>query len=171
MIECSTPTCRNFPETEQFKRCKRCRDRSRNYTNAKVAAGFCRGCGHRRAKPNRRHCKHCAHKAGEYAKTHRTSLAWHYKYQAVVFDHYGKRCNCCGETNPIFLTIDHINGRDGTPEKGQSGYSVVSRVARSIIKGEPRTDIQILCYNCNCGRYRNGGICPHKETETWQAVS
>ena len=28
-------------------------------------------------------------------------------------------------------------------------------------KTEPDT-IQILCFNCNCGRARNGGICPHE---------
>jgi hypothetical protein len=21
----------------------------------------------------------------------------------------------------------------------------------------------VLCFNCNCGRYHNGGICPHKQ--------
>lgn len=24
-------------------------------------------------------------------------------------------------------------------------------------------DIQILCYNCNLGREKNGGICPHQQ--------
>ena len=28
----------------------------------------------------------------------------------LVLEHYGRRCACCGECNPIFLTIDHING-------------------------------------------------------------
>jgi hypothetical protein len=21
----------------------------------------------------------------------------------------------------------------------------------------------VLCYNCNCGRARNGGVCPHQQ--------
>ena len=29
-------------------------------------------------------------------------------------------------------------------------------------KGYP-PGYQVLCYNCNCGRYRNGGVCPHKD--------
>jgi hypothetical protein len=36
------------------------------------------------------------------------------KYEAkckeLVFNHYGKVCACCGESNPIFLSIDHIGG-------------------------------------------------------------
>lgn len=26
-----------------------------------------------------------------------------------TFNHYGNKCKCCGETNHIFLSIDHIN--------------------------------------------------------------
>ena len=28
---------------------------------------------------------------------------------------------------------------------------------------EFRRRFQILCYNCNLGRSRNGGVCPHKQ--------
>jgi hypothetical protein len=25
--------------------------------------------------------------------------------------------------------------------------------------------VAVLCWNCNCGRYLNGGVCPHKARE------
>jgi hypothetical protein len=25
---------------------------------------------------------------------------------------------------------------------------------------------RVLCWNCNCGRTRNGGVCPHKAKST-----
>lgn len=32
-----------------------------------------------------------------------------------------------------------------------------------ILAGKADLDrYQLLCFNCNCGRHRNGGVCPHK---------
>jgi hypothetical protein len=77
-----------------------------------------------------------------------------------VINHYGGRCNCCGENNPIFLTIDHINGGGTTHRKQlkRSG-STFSRWLKN--QGYP-PGYQVLCFNCNCGRQINGGICPHQ---------
>ena len=33
-----------------------------------------------------------------------------------VLDHYGRACSCCGETEPAFLTIDHVNN-DGAEHR------------------------------------------------------
>lgn len=30
----------------------------------------------------------------------------------------------------------------------------------AILNGFP-DELQLLCFNCNCGRQRNGGVCPH----------
>lgn len=86
------------------------------------------------------------------------------KLKDTVFEHYGDICACCGETNRKFLTIDHINGggrghRRSLGPKGGSTLSVLYDIKK---RGFP-ADIQILCFNCNCGRAQNGGICPHKE--------
>ena len=70
---------------------------------------------------------------------------------------YGGKCACCAEANPMFLTADHIN-RDGALERRQPGRK---RGYAHYIR-ELRSDIQILCFNCNCGREINKGICPHK---------
>lgn len=80
-----------------------------------------------------------------------------------ILDHYSRACVCCGETNPQFLTLDHINN-DGSKQRremgnvGRGGYTYYKHV---IDSGFP-TDLQILCFNCNLGKNRNHGVCPHK---------
>jgi len=72
---------------------------------------------------------------------------------------YGNRCKCCGETNELFLTLDHVNNDGHVDRKVGLGGLPMYRKAR--IAGYP--DIyQLLCFNCNCGRARNGGTCPHE---------
>jgi hypothetical protein len=73
----------------------------------------------------------------------------------IVLNHYGNKCICCGEIEPKFLTIDHIDsdGYKYRPIKGGLSYSW-------IIKNNFPTNLQILCWNCNMskGCY---GECPH----------
>lgn len=87
------------------------------------------------------------------------------KLKAQVFDAYGGYvCNCCGETEPTFLTIDHVNN-DGNEHRrqlaGKNG-TIGNQMYRWLIDNGFPEGFQILCYNCNIGKYRNGGICPHK---------
>lgn len=68
----------------------------------------------------------------------------------------GGKCRCCGETTPVFLTLDHING-DG---------ALVRKVARHLIfkqvedEGCPPDRYQVLCWNCNSAKHILGR-CPH----------
>jgi hypothetical protein len=71
---------------------------------------------------------------------------------------YGNACECCGETEPLFLEIDHVNG-DGQQHRSKVGSVTASY--RDIVWREFPTDYRLLCANCNHGRYRNGGVCPH----------
>ena len=92
------------------------------------------------------------------------------KVRDIVFAHYGNsRCACCGETNPLFLTLDHING-DGDKhrrEMGARGRTAGTWFYRRMMREGYPPGIQVLCFNCNCGRARNGGVCPHHQnTET-----
>lgn len=85
------------------------------------------------------------------------------KRRFEVLSHYGgnpPKCVCCGENNIGFLTIDHINGggRKQTRELGIKGVTLCSWIIRNNFPEE----YQIMCYNCNCGREKNDGICPHK---------
>ena len=79
-----------------------------------------------------------------------------------TFNAYGGcRCACCGETEMIFLSLDHINGGGNADRKqmGANGGHKFYRVLRD--RGFP-AGFQVLCMNCNIGKHRNGGVCPHK---------
>lgn len=80
--------------------------------------------------------------------------------KALVYEHYGSICNCCGESEPKFLSIDHVNN-DGYKERKSRGGSS-QMLYRNIIKQNFPDTYQILCMNCNTGKSRNNGICPHK---------
>jgi hypothetical protein len=76
-----------------------------------------------------------------------------------VYAHYGAFCSCCGETEPLFLTIDHVN--DDAPEDRRAGkHGGTMRYLWIIKQGFPDC-YRILCLNCNRGRWLNGGVCPH----------
>lgn len=79
----------------------------------------------------------------------------------LVYDHYGWRCGCCGETTPQFLSVDHVNN-DGYLDKNKSGKKITGAPLYAKIVREGFGDrYQILCMNCNHGKRMNGGICPH----------
>ena len=83
-----------------------------------------------------------------------------------VFNAYGGyKCACCGETEPAFLSIDHINN-DGAEMKrngeyGKSGTSFYQYLRKNSFP----EGYQVLCMNCNVGKHRNGGICPHQSNK------
>lgn len=93
-------------------------------------------------------------------------LRWQQRLQALK--HYGgdpPKCACCGESEPRFLEIDHINNN------GNQHRKIVGKgrlVTDWLIKNNFPLGFQILCSNCNRakGIY---GICPHqtkKEVKT-----
>lgn len=79
----------------------------------------------------------------------------------AVLSAYGGKCECCGEAEPLFLTIDHIHG-NGAEHRRQIGKTDMWKWLYS--QGFP-AGYRILCFNCNAGRYRNGGKCPHEEKQ------
>jgi hypothetical protein len=78
----------------------------------------------------------------------------------AVYAGYGGVCACCGEWREPFLTIDHVNN-DGYLDRAQVRHAASYSMYRQIIRDNFPPRYQILCYKCNCGRHRNGGICPH----------
>jgi len=79
-----------------------------------------------------------------------------YKLRAQALDAYGAKCECCGETEPVFLALDHINN-DGklcrTKKHRRKGYGLYL----FIVKNNYPKGIQILCFNCNCAKAHYGG--------------
>jgi len=77
-----------------------------------------------------------------------------------IFEAYGGAiCNCCGETMEKFLTIDHVNN-DGSNHRKKLHQSMLYKWLKQ--KNFP-IGFQVLCWNCNIGKSKNGGVCPHKE--------
>ena len=76
----------------------------------------------------------------------------------------GFRCACCGETEPMFLTIDHVNN-DGAAHRRAVGDRGGSSFFAWLRSHEFPAGFQVLCRNCNWGKHANGGICPHQGSE------
>lgn len=74
------------------------------------------------------------------------------KLRQGVIKGYGGKCACCGESQSMFLTLDHINGNDG-----RKGHQLLRWIMRHNFPPQYR----VLCFNCNLGRSLNGGPCPH----------
>ncbi len=119
----------------------------------------------RRSRPG--HCSACGNALeDESGPSHDRCKAarrdiWH-KYKRKIYDAYGNRCNCCGEADPRFLTIDHVDGGGAQHRRSVGGGN--RQMMLSIIKQGYPDLYQLLCFNCNCGRARNGGVCPHSES-------
>jgi hypothetical protein len=96
--------------------------------------------------------------------------AYRQRTKRKVFDHYGAVCACCGESNEIFLTLDHVNN-DGAAHRrsinAPRNPNSTDKVWRWLVITEfaEGDKFQILCYNCNCGKRDNGGVCPHQAEE------
>ena len=102
----------------------------------------------------------------EYHRTHKKETSKRDKNNRIQWKidfllHYGGRCSCCGEKIFLFLSADHINGGGTKHSKETKGN--IYRWAK--VNGYPKI-LQTMCYNCNCGRYFNGGTCPHKDKKT-----
>lgn len=87
---------------------------------------------------------------------------WYVEYRAkrkkLVFDHYGNECVCCGETEPVFLSLDHVDG-GGNQERTNKRTSPYT-YETALKEGLPER-FQILCFNCNWAKHAVG-ICPHQ---------
>lgn len=83
-----------------------------------------------------------------------------------LFEGYGNKCACCSEPERDFLELDHIEG--GGSKHFASFKSPVNLYREVILAGFPPI-YRLLCANCNRGRQRNGGSCPHTEND-WASI-
>jgi hypothetical protein len=100
-----------------------------------------------------------AMRAAEAAKTKRLQA----ECKDAVFAAYGGyRCACCSEGERLFLSIDHINN-DGNIERNSGAYSGSgSGFYQWLRKQGFPAGYQVLCMNCQVGKHKNGGVCPHQ---------
>jgi|SRR3990172_5024304 len=122
--------------------------------------GLCIQCG-RKPELGFKRCSACReyrlNRPKDERKATRAKSKW--KLKTEVLAAYGGNCQCCGEANPKFLTIDHINNNGNEHRKTVGSSSLYARLRKNGYPG----GFQTMCFNCNSGRDKNRTICPHIE--------
>lgn len=94
-------------------------------------------------------------------RTNADNLKRRQEVRDKVYKAYGGyRCVCCGETEPKFLSIDHINN-DGAEHKRTHRLRTSEQVYRWLARNRFPNGFQVLCMNCQWGKRNNNGVCPH----------
>lgn len=96
------------------------------------------------------------------------SQSWYRQLRHEAIMAYGGYvCSCCGESEPTFLTIDHVNNDAWKYRRTNSkGYKVGPHSGGRLLSWLKRSGypegFQVLCANCNQGKAVSGtGVCPH----------
>lgn len=95
---------------------------------------------------------------------------WREELVVETIFHYSNgtmKCACCSETEIKFLTLDHINN-DGAKQRRKLKLAGGWRFYYWLKLHNFPDDLalQVLCANCQLGKERNNGVCPHeKETK------
>jgi hypothetical protein len=176
-----------MPWKDKDKKRKYFREYSKRRREECKKNGICAKCFIRKAKPNQTRCIKCSSydkkKWVEYKKRNLCVYCYKKKCKADkdsnycykcreknkqkrlnkkdrIINHYGGKCFCCGEANITFLTIDHINN-DGNRHR-RINQQAKNNFYNWIIQNNFPSGFQVLCWNCNMGKYINKGICPHE---------
>jgi hypothetical protein len=135
--------------------CGSCRERDiagaiekKRRHEAESGAPICPRCKIRPGAPGWSYCEICIGRSKHY----RDSL------KADVIAGYGGVCKCCGEAEPQFLTIDHVNGGGSAHKKAVGSNQQIYSYLRA---NNYPTGYQLLCSNCNSAKGAFG-ICPHE---------
>lgn len=157
--------CGGERDNPAFVICGKCRERSRRLRTdlivARVDRGLCPRCGKPVEEKGFRECAACSKRQYKYQSDRPENRRKKYKaIKEEVFAAYGGYvCACCGETEPLFLCIDHIH-EDGADHRRTISGRGTSMYQWLKSNGFP-PGFQVLCQNCNFGKHLNGGVCPH----------
>jgi hypothetical protein len=149
------------------KSCKRCgvtRAVTEFVVNRSAANGgnVCRPCRRKRdaerreAERERFRSEHAAWRASNREHVRAYARRRGAELRTEVLAAYGNACVCCGEREPAFLTIDHIDG-GGTAHRRAIHRKVYAELKRH---GFP-PGYRVLCWNCNWA-HRLSGSFPHQ---------
>jgi len=106
----------------------------------------------KKAIPGKSYCEE--HKAYGRAVARRR----YHRNRKKVFDHYGRACICCGQSQLCFLQIDHIDG-GGNDHRKQIGQG---NIYNWLVKNKFPAGYQPLCCTCNFAKgTAEDGQCPH----------
>ena len=76
----------------------------------------------------------------------------HQKRRIKLLKLMGDKCKCCGETDRMYLHIDHVKNDGYIERKGKSKYYLT--LSRYL---ENPNNYQLLCANCNLAKHMNNG--------------
>lgn len=122
-----------YPDELPCSRCTTVYPREHYYTNGK--GRIIRTC---------RPCRNAVTKAGKRAT------------RDEVLAHYGGKCVCCGETQRVFLTLDHVDGNGNADRRTRNNPDLAWWLKK---QGFP-PGFQVMCWNCNAAKHILGA-CPH----------
>jgi len=146
-------------DSSSITMCSGCRLKSRErgqaHLHRTVSRGVCPKCHEERELRKGSLCEDCRFEKHITSRQRGLLLK-----EEVLAAYGGPVCVCCGETCIGFLTLDHVNN-DGTQHRrsfnpGENQYTFLRR--NNYPQDVP---LQVMCYNCNLGRAKNGGMCPH----------
>ena len=118
---------------------------------------FCDTCGSPSGK-----LKYCSEDCRPTSKEYRA------KIRAEFIEAYGGKCQCCGESEPKFLELDHSDNSGAMHRKvtGTRGWRMYQLLKDA---GGPKDRYRLLCSNCNLCRARFGR-CAHEEKRGKETV-
>lgn len=157
--------CMVKPALANNTQCEPCRDGFRVYSKQRhirlTTNRQCVTCTSVLEPTDKTRCATC------YAKY--DGKVYNRRLKEEVFQHYGQgRCTCCGESELMFLQMDHMNN-DGARERRELGVGGSNKFYRWLKQQGFPPGYQILCGNCNMGKHLNGGTCPHQSQKALAA--
>lgn len=129
--------------------CAACMQRQKDRRDQRRESGLCTLCGAPIDEKPFKRCKSCRLKSRQETQI----------IKDKTFAAYGGyRCCCCGETEQIFLALDHIHN-DGKEFRKIHGSG--STLYNWLRKNNYPPIMQPLCHNCNYAKEHGG--CPHQK--------
>jgi hypothetical protein len=157
--------CGGTPLNPGSRRCRRHADQinalRKNRSDRARAEGRCTSCSKGIPATDHVRCEKCLNRNRRNSvDRNRGARDWRNRIRVETFRAYGGACACCGETESLFLEVDHIDGGGSEHRKTVRGGSMFYSWLKK--QGFPKDKYRLLCRNCNYGRFRNGGECPHR---------
>jgi DNA repair exonuclease SbcCD ATPase subunit len=147
----------NHPPTEEQKQHRRATNRAR-YTDKREYVRTQQG-EYYQATLEQRRAYHKSYNQTNKSVYQGSQRQYRNRLRAEMLAAYGGACVCCGESTPVFLALDHINGDGHTERKTIKGN--VALFLKLKAEGWPRDRHRILCHNCNTAMAILN-YCPHQ---------